>query len=134
MTALVWAGRSRPKLAHAASKVRSGQASRLATHTPRNMPTTAQAIEQDNADLAGIVVIVVEPLGRRLRRVECGKHDEDQPDACHHHDDAVHADRVGAPGGGHGQPCQRDKRENDDCELAFAPGELCDHIIRSDLG
>ena len=42
MTPVVCAGLIRPKLDHAMSKLRLGQASCAAAHTPMNIPNTAQ--------------------------------------------------------------------------------------------
>ena len=53
MTPVVCAGRSRPKLAQAASKVRSGQARRKATHRPKTMPITAQTMARTIPTLIG---------------------------------------------------------------------------------
>jgi hypothetical protein len=53
ITPLVWMGRSRPKLAQAASKVSSGQASSAATQMPTNMPATAQSIASTMPTLLG---------------------------------------------------------------------------------
>ena len=133
MTALVWAGRRRPKLAHAASKVRSGQASRLATQTPSEHAHHPPDHGKHDAGLAGVVIVMLQPFWRRLRCVVRAEHHKNQTGANCQNDKAMHAKWIVSAGCCHRQASHRNKHENRDCKLTFACCELCDHIKCSPL-
>ena len=87
-----------------------------------------------NAGLGRIIVIAGKLFRGGLRREQRRQHCEKETRARHHDDEPVHAHGIGAPGYGHGKPGKRDKNEDDDCEVAFAEGELRDHINHPVLG
>ena len=119
ITPVVCVGRRRPKLDQRGVEGEVGPSQLRGNPYAHEHAEHGPGHRQHDADLDRVVVIVVEPLTGRLRGVEGGKHDEDEPDTCHHDDEAMHAHWVGAAGGRHGQPCERDKHQNDDRKPAF---------------
>jgi hypothetical protein len=83
-----------------------------------------------DADLARIVVVGIEAVGRRFGLGGGRDHGEDGGDGAGHDQEAVHAERIVLAGAGEDQADDRQEDEDHQRELALTSGKLCNHAVR----